>query len=302
MTEVPIATVIAALRQAAQEKGHTLSDTLAALMIGQLRGAEVAYPGVHSSLGGTNNYGAAQATKGLYTAKQGQAGWGALAHKDSDPNQGAYLGWYWIAPSPLEGARYWLSNWWGNALLGQNPSDATTYATILYKGRYFGGMHAGDPDHDPTSEAGQANIADYAKAVSRGIASAGELAAAPGDPAAFTVDPSMFQSLAKRQITEDLFDKAKAGKIGDAWSYLLPASYNDFVASNGVAWFGPPPAGATGSVESSGPLATITQPVISVLAKFNALPTWQKALIGTGAALAVVGLTYGVVVLVSDDS
>jgi len=311
MTDVSISTVIAALKQAASEMGYTLSDALASLMIGQLRGAEGAYPGVKSSLGGTNNMGAAQVTKGLYTSKRGQQGWGAFAHKDSDPNQGSYIGWYWIAPSPLEAARYWLGgNWWGKSLLSQNPSDPTTYATILYKGRYFGGMHAGDPNHngmvkddsgamvadDAAKAAYDANIADYAKSIQRGMASAAELSDAPGDPAAMTVDPTMFKSLDDRKITEDLFTKAKSGKIGGAWSYLLPDAWSDLQATNGVVWFGPPPPGAStgGGPGASGPLTVISEPVMSAWHWVDALPLWQKLAL-VGSAVFSVGLVSFVV-------
>ncbi len=246
---VSIATVIAALRQAGREAGYTLSDTLLSLMIGQLRGAEGAYPGVGGSLGGTNNYGATQVSKSLYESKQGKAGWGGLAHYDSDPNLGGYLGWYYIAPSPLEGAREWFGgNWWGPALAKAEPQTPTEYATILYQGRYFGGMHPGDPEHDPNSEAGQANIADYASAIARGVASSAELSEAPGDPAAVTVDPSQIESLEARKITEALFNKAKSGGMGSAWGYLLPATWADLQASNGIVWFGPPPGGIASKI------------------------------------------------------
>jgi Putative peptidoglycan binding domain len=242
---VKIATVIAALRQAGKEKGYTLSDPLLSLMIGQLRGAEGAYPGVKSSLGGTNNMGAAQVTSSLASAKKGLAGWGAFAHKDSDPNKGAYIGWYWIAPNPLEAARHWLNdNWWGAALAKGNPQNATDYAAILYRGGYFGGMHPGDTAHDPNSDAGKLNVADYARAIQRGVASQAELAAAPDDPTVSTVDPTQFAPLASRAITQDLFTKAQSGGIGSAWKYLLPSTWEDLVKSNGAVWFGPAPAAA----------------------------------------------------------
>src|SRR5579872_2298452 len=272
---VKISTVIAALRQAAQEKGYTLSNTLLSLMIGQLRGAEVAYPGVKSSLGGTNNMGAAQVTKSLQSAKLGLKGWGAFAHKDSDPNQGAYIGWYWIAPSPLEAARHWFGdNWWGPALAKGNPQDATSYATILYQGRYFGGVHPGDPTHDPTSDAGKANIADYAAAIQRGVASSAEMSQPADDPSTITVNPSQFANLAARKITEDLFNKAQSGGVGSAWSYLLPANWDDFVKENGVVWFGPPITPSAASVKLG--LGTM---VLSIAAGGAALVTyflWPK--------------------------
>jgi peptidoglycan hydrolase-like protein with peptidoglycan-binding domain len=243
---VKISTVVAALKQAAQEKGYTLSDQLAALMIGQLRGAEGAYPGVKSSLGGTNNFGAAQVTASLSSLKKGMAGWGAFAHKDSDPNKGDYIGWYWIAPSPLEGARHWFQdNWWGPRLAQNNPQNATDYAAILYSGGYYGGMHAGDTAHDPNSDAGKLNVADYAAAIQRGMPSAAELSTPPDDPAKVTVDPTQFQDLASRKLTETLYDKAMSGGIGSSWKYLLPATWDDFVKANGVVWFGPPPVNPT---------------------------------------------------------
>ncbi len=239
---VKIGTVIAALRQAGKEKGYDLSDQLLSLMIGQLRGAEGAYPGVHSSLGGTNNMGAAQVASNLASLKKGLKGWGGFAHRDSDPNKGAYIGWYWIAPSPLEAARHWFGdNWWGPALAKGNPQTPTDYAAILYRQGYFGGMHAGDTKHDPTSPAGQLNVADYAAAISRGVASPAELAEQGDDPSIMTVDPTQFASLDSRKLTQDLFDKAKTGGIGSAWAYMLPPTWADFVKGNGVVWFGPSP-------------------------------------------------------------
>lgn len=246
---VTIPTVIAALRKAAAEMGYTLSDGLASLMIGQMRGAEGAYPGVGGTLGGTNNIGATQAPASLAKSKAGIKGWGAFAHLDSDPNHGPYIGWYYIAPSALEAARHWLKdNWWGPALLKANPQDSTSYSSILYRGGYFQGMHAGDTSKDPNSAAGQLNVADYARAVQRGVASQAELAATGSDPSALTVDPSKFAPLAQRKITEPLYNKAKSGGIGSAWASFLPPTWDDLVRSNGVAWFGPPPVGAIAAV------------------------------------------------------
>jgi peptidoglycan hydrolase-like protein with peptidoglycan-binding domain len=239
---VKISTVAAALRQAAAEKGHTLSPGLLSLMIGQLRGAEGAYPGVKSTLGGTNNMGAAQVTKGLVAAKAGVPGWGAFAHKDTDPNRGAYIGWYWIAPNPLEAARHWFQdNWWGPALAQANPQNAHDYAAILYKGGYFQGNHPGDTARDPNSEAGAQNVAEYAAGVQRGVASAAELAEPPDDPSINTVNPAQFAPLSARQITESMFDTAKSGGVGSAWSYLLSGDWLSLLDNNGVVWFGAPP-------------------------------------------------------------
>jgi hypothetical protein len=241
--KVSISTTVRALKLAAAEKGHALEDRLASLMIGQLRGAEGAYPGVGGTLGGTNNMGAAQVTKSLASAKQGLKGWGAFAHYDSSPNSGGYIGWYWIAPSPLEAARYWLSNWWGNDLLSQNPQDPTTYASILYRKGYFEGMHPGDTNKDPNSEAGQLNVADYARAIARGVATATEMSQPFDDPEKLTVNPAQFKSLTERKITQSLYEKDRGG----SWSWLFPASWDDFVKTNGAVWFGPAP-GIAGAI------------------------------------------------------
>jgi hypothetical protein len=258
-TPVKISTVIAAIRQAAKEKGFDLSDQLLSLMIGQIRGAEGAYPGSGSTFAGTNNIGAAQVTKGLVDAKKGRPGWGAFAHKDTVPTASGpnpYIGWYWIAPSPLEAARHWFQdNWWGPALAKADPKTPEEYAAVVYKGHYFDGNHP-DPAHDPQSDNGKLNVAEYAGGIRRGMASAAELATPPDDPAKVTVDPDKFKPPAARQITEGMFDKAKSGGAGSAWSYLLPSSWSDLLASNGVVWFGP----ATGASLA----AKIKKPVIVV--------------------------------------
>ena len=235
---VAIATMAKALRQASSEKGYSPSDDLVRLMIGQMIGAEGTMPGLGGTLGGTNNIGAAQVTASLFKAKAGQKNWGAFAHFDSDPNRGAYIGWYWIAPSPLEAARYWLGNWWGGKLLSNAPGDATEYARLLYSGGYFGGVHPGDSSHDPDSDAGQLNVADYASAIARGTPSSIDDSLAQ-DPSKTTVDPTQFASLTARKITQALFDKAKGGGIGSAWKYLLPANFSVLQKTNGVVWFDP---------------------------------------------------------------
>lgn len=243
---VSIATVAAALKQAAKEKGYDISDNLVSLMIGQLRGAEGAYPGVKSTLGGTNNYGATNATSSFVAKikllpQAEQAGWGILFHKDSDPNKGPYLSGFYIAPTPLAGARHWFQdNWWGPRLAQNNPTTPEAYAAILYSGGYFGGVHPGDTKHDPNSDAGKLNVQDYANAIRRGMPRPGELNN-PGNPDVLTVDPSQFAPLAKRGITQDLYDKAMGGGMGSAFRQFLPPTWDEFVNANGVVWIVPPP-------------------------------------------------------------
>jgi hypothetical protein len=237
---VSIPTLLAAFRQAIQERGYAPNDTLLSLMLGQLRGAEGAYPGAGGTLGGTNNIGAAQVTPSLASLKKGIQGWGAFAHKDTTPTPSGpqpYLGFYWIAPSALEAVRYWLDQWWGRNLLTQNPQNATTYASILYQGGYFEGNHYNPSPRDPSTPEGQQNVQDYAGAIARGRASAAELAAPPdGDPSKLTVDPSVFKSVQERGITPSMFANAKTSSV---WASLLPASFDDFVRAKGVVWYGP---------------------------------------------------------------
>lgn len=260
-----IGTAAKALRQVATEMGHPLSDTLCALMLGQLIGAEGAMPGFDTSLGGTNNIGATQMTKGLWQkhVDAGDLGWGAFAHKDSDPDTGAYLGWYYIAPTPYAAFHTWLAgNWWGPQLLSQNPSDATSYATILYRGNYFGGAHGGDKHHngkdadgnpDATAQAAfDANVADYARRITSAMPSVDKLNGQSLDLTTSTVDPSKWADLTTRGITEDLFNKAKNGKGGSVWSYLLPATWSDLQATKGVVWCKGPPAGVSTPGASGG--------------------------------------------------
>ncbi len=247
----------ASLRQAAKEMGFNLNDTLLSLMIAQLR-HEGAYPGVGGTLGGTNNMGAAQATSSLAKAKLGQKGWGAIAHKDSSPVGGDYIGWYWMAPSPIEAARYWLSNWWGKRLLQQNPQDATTYAHILYagpsgdgkSGHYYEGVHKDSPP-DIESDAASANIADYARGISAPgvLPTAAQLAQVPSvDPASITLNPNAFKPLADRGVTEALYNKAMSGGAGSAFKGFLPASWSDFQKGGGAVWFGPPITAVAGAI------------------------------------------------------
>jgi hypothetical protein len=263
-----VGTMMKALRQAAQEQGHPLSDALLRMMLEQLIGSEGAMPGMNSTLAGTNNIGAAQVPGGkdnLAAFKKNYPKMGGFAHFDSNPgkNKGdpsiPYLGWYWIAPSPLDAARYWLAQWWGKALLTQNPPDETAYSTILYKGVYFGGTIGGDPHHNgkddhgnPSADAQAAydgNIASYAKRMTavQSFVSSRMQSETGDDPSKVTFDPSKFQSLDKRKITQALFDSAKAGHAGSAWAPILPATWADMQKSNGVVWNNGTGPGAVGS-------------------------------------------------------
>jgi peptidoglycan hydrolase-like protein with peptidoglycan-binding domain len=236
-----VATAAAALRQVAKSMGYTLSDSLLSMMLAQINN-ESAF-GVTGSMAGTNNWGAAQATKAFATKHAGETGFGAFGHKDTDPTTGAFLGWYWIAPSPLAAAHVWLAeNWWGGALLRAQPSTPTAYSSILYSGGYFGGSNKPErplpPRPQPFGPNEQKNVDAYASGIAGAMGRmAGMMNGPADDPSVVTVRPDAIPPPSKRYITEDLFTKALHG----AWASWLPASFADFLSNNGVIWFGPAP-------------------------------------------------------------
>jgi hypothetical protein len=240
---VAIATMAKAIRQAGTEIGHPIPDTLLQLMLGQMLGAEGAMPGLPGTMGGTNNPGATQVPGGSLGAAYAAAhrlleGWGALAHFDSNPPLPGtnaprpYLGWYFIAPNALEAARKLLTGYQAiKVALAQNPSTPEDYARIMYTNKYFTG----------TGTDSEKMIAAYAKNIRSKIPSMEVINGPSNDPSVISIDTTQFAPLEKRKITKDLFDMAKNGKDGSAWSFLLPDSWEELVKNNGVVWFGPPP-------------------------------------------------------------
>lgn len=238
---VAIATMAKALREAGAKLGHPIDDTLLSMMLGQMLGAEGAMPGLWNgggyTLRGTNNIGAAQvpggsAGKAFAAAKKLVSGWGGYAHKDSNPGNDEYIGWYYIAPNAEQAAEHWLTGFAGtHNVLTQNPRTPADYARIMYNSHYFTG----------TSKDSEKEIAAYAKRISGGMPPASVMNGPANDPTVFSVDPSEFASMSDRKITEALFNKAKAGKSGGAWQFLLPPTWDDLVKTNGVVWFGPAP-------------------------------------------------------------
>lgn len=241
---VAVATMAKAIRAGAAKLGKPMPDSLLVLMLGQMFGAEGAAPGLWNGSGftlrGTNNIGASQNLGGANGTSQMaklaalNAGWGAFAHRDSNPGGDAYIGWYIIAPSVQAAVDHWLTGYAGvTAVLNEQPSDAQTYAGIMYDHGYFTGLST-----DRDTEVGK-----YASSISRAMGTAQQYINGPAnDPNALSVDPKMFDTLANRKITEDLFNKAKSGSTGSAWEYLLPAAWSGMQASNGVVFFGQLPA------------------------------------------------------------
>lgn len=237
---VATSTMAKALRQEATKIGHPLSDNLLRMMLGQKLGCEGAMPGLSgTTFAGTNNSGAAQvpggaAGKAWGAAKALSRGWIAFAHKDSNPpgpSGGPYIGWYYGAPTVSDSAHQWLTGYGGvKSVLAHEPATPEEYAAQMYHAGYFTGL-----SHDADKE-----IASYASCVRRGMPSLATLNGPANDPTAFSLDPSQFRSLADRKITENLFDLAKSGKQGSAWAFLLPSTWEEMVAQNGVVSFGEP--------------------------------------------------------------
>lgn len=243
---VAIATMAQALRQAGNDLGNPPNDTLVSLMLAQMLGAEGSMPGLWDGAGytlrGTNNIGAAQvpgmADGQAFMAAHNTPGWGAFGHKDSNPGGDDYIGWYFMAPSVYESAKHWLTSYGGTkAVLSQSPQSASDYAAIMYQNGYFTGL---------TTDS-ETEIQNYANAMSNALPEALDNMNGPAnDPTALSVDPTMFDTLDARKITEDLYNKAMSGGTGSAWAFLLPAQWSDLQASNGVVWFSGSAPGAPG--------------------------------------------------------
>lgn len=238
---VTTATLSDAIKQVAKEMGGSVSDNTVKLVIGQWR-HEGAYPGiVGSTLSGTNNIGAAQVPmmKGgspLAAAKMAASGWGAFAHYDSGAS-GGYIGWYWIAPSPVEAVRYWMQQWYKPLVSKVEGMDAAGYARLAYQIGYFEGTSGGH--RDPDSQGGQIDVAGYARGISAGMPSDASLNGPRSDPNVFNVDPTQFHTLEQRKITEDLYNKAMGGGVGGIWKAIMPKTWAELQKSNGVIFFNP---------------------------------------------------------------
>ncbi len=259
-----VATAAKAFRQAAQEMGKPLSDSLLSMILAQINN-ESAF-GVTGSMTGTNNWGAAQATPGFATKHKGQMGFGAFMHRDSDPTTGAFPGWYWIVPRPIDAARVWLQeNWWGAALLNAQPQTPSQYASILYNGGYFGGFHKPErpkpPRKAPYGPGEQANIDAYASGIASAMGRMASIMNGPADdPTAVTVNPKAIPNLSTRGVTAALF--ATAAKTRWA-SWVAGVSWSTFQAQNGIIWFGPPPPSSGG--KKVGGLVALVGAVLGVL-------------------------------------
>jgi len=164
-----VAIAASALRLAAKDLGMKLSDQQMRILLGHATfESNFGMDGAKNSLRNTNNWGAIQSTQPFAKAHAGQSGYGAVAHQDSDPVHGKFVGWYAVNPTPVAGAKQFL-----NQVKGQlnGASSVYDYAARLYQSGYFGGMNAGasgDPRKAgkrslPFLPAEQKNVDSYAR-------------------------------------------------------------------------------------------------------------------------------------------
>ena len=163
-----------ALRLAAQELGITLTDEQMRILLGHAA-FESGYGmgGANNSLRNTNNWGAIQATKSFMQKHPGE-GFGAVAHKDSDPIKGDFIGWYAVNPTAKDGAKQFIQQVINQIRPATSLQD---YAARLYMAGYYGGVHRGDNGdprpvgkrHPPFLPAETKNINDYASAIKRSM-------------------------------------------------------------------------------------------------------------------------------------
>jgi len=158
-----------AIRLAAKDLGLQLSDQQLRMLLGHAAfESGFGMSGAKNSLRNTNNWGAIQSTRPFAKAHAGQSGYGAVAHQDSDPVHGKFVGWYAVNPTPVAGAKQFL-----NRVKGQlkGASSVYDYAARLYQSGYFGGGNAGasgDPRKagqrsPPFLPAEQKNVDSYAR-------------------------------------------------------------------------------------------------------------------------------------------
>jgi hypothetical protein len=237
-----------ALRQVARESGYPLSDDVLKILLGHAAFESGFGRGdpAKNTLANTNNYGSVQATADWVRANLGKPGFGAVAHQDSDPKKGPFVGWYRVYPNSVEGARGFF-----NTVKPAITTDIDQYAANLYHRGYYGGTTT-----DP-----QKAIAAYATAIRHAMPSA-----APSDsPAsiaaaqAFSVGPLApvaNRMTAKYKVDGKVKWPASPDDAKHAWdsSWSSPGAYGlnalgkaiDFgsvMATDGVVWLGDPPKG-----------------------------------------------------------
>lgn len=251
-----LATAASALRLAAKDLGMRLSEQQLRILLGHAAfESGFGMDGVKNSLRNTNNWGAIQATKPFAKAHANEPGYGAVAHQDSDPVRGTFIGWYAVNPTPEAGAKQFLRQVHNQILSASNIED---YATRLYQAHYYGGVHhgaSGDPRDGnrspPFLPAEKQNIEDYAKAIQRAMPGSVPADTEESIQAAKASRTKPFAPLNERLTAKDRLDgKVKTPNDNDAknswnksrssagaYGVSAPKDFDQLAANNGFVSF-----------------------------------------------------------------
>lgn len=288
----------AALRQVAKDVGDNISDEQLRILLGHAAFESGFGRGDPSknTLANTNNYGSVQATKSWVQSHLGKTGFGAVAHQDSDPKKGPFVGWYAVYPNQVEGARAFYAT-----VRPALTTDIDAYAANLYHRGYYGGFST-----DP-----QKNIDAYAKniraAMPRNVPA--DTPAAVAEASKFSVGP--LAPWANRMTAKDKVDgkvkfPASFADAEAAWnkSWSSPGAYGldlvkkglgfaEVAANGGIVWIGPPPPGFSAGGGGTASLAPYAWSAGGALTGAVIFMKSTIAMVAGGVAGAVVGYVVG---------
>jgi hypothetical protein len=219
--------------------------------------------GMASTVAGTNNWGAYQATPAWLESHASSPGYGAIAYHDTSPPSTDYIGFLRVYPSQAAAADDWFARWGTILMTGGEPSSVTDYATRLYQHGYFEGFHAGARPVGqrtlPLTDPEQQNVDDYAKFMGRNI----DISGPADDPnkIAYVGRPTPIQQRLTPKYGTALQTMINALMAGQ-WSTL--AQGIDFLTGDGIIW-------STGSAPSQWGGASANK-ALALLAKYTPSP------------------------------
>lgn len=233
-----------ALRLAARELGVSFTDEQMRILLGHAAfESGFGMGGAKNSLRNTNNWGAIQATKSFMNSHTGE-GFGAVAHRDSDPVHGSFIGWYAVNATAKDGAKQFIRQVFNQI---KNASSVEDYAARLYMAGYYGGVHhgkIGDPRpvgkrKPPFLPAETQNINDYANAIKRSMPARLPSESEESMKKATEMRSGEFAPITERfhvktlDEAKQLWDKV-GGSNAQAYGVKPVSGFDELVASNGA--------------------------------------------------------------------
>ncbi len=232
-----------ALRLAAKELGVNFTDEQMRILLGHASfESGFGMGGAKNSLRNTNNWGAIQATKSFMNSHTGE-GFGAVAHKDSDPVHGSFIGWYAVNATAKDGAKQFIQQVLNRI---KNASSVEDYAARLYMAGYYGGNNHGQPGdprpvgkrRPPFLPAETKNINDYAAAIKRSMPSQLPPESQEDVKKATEIRSGEFAPITERFHVKTM-DEAKqlwdrVGGNAQAYGVKPVSGFDQLVASNGA--------------------------------------------------------------------